>query len=279
MIFNYRQLHRNLKRRRRLQKDVIILGVVVVAVVAFYIMAPIFFTGPLTGIARPIWNIHRTVSAYLAGSRIIFQSKKELAAENKALQKNAELLALRDIELELLRNENTRLQELLNRRPGETSIAGRVLVRPPVSPYDTFVIDVGSDAGVMRGDLVVAEDVIVGSIVRVQGRTSLAQLFSAPGATIMVSVGSENIPVEAIGKGLGNLSARLPRDLIVKEGDFVTIPSLSTRVFAVVQELRVSPTDPFQSLLFRVPINISTLDFVEIVSGVGYLFDEEEDNE
>lgn len=248
-------------------------------VVIFYIIAPAFFTRPLTSMAYPIWSIHRTVSSYLADSRIIFQSKKELAAENRALQRNAEFLTLRDVELELLKDENARLQELLNRRLSDTSVVGKVLVRPPVSPYDTFVIDVGSDTGIAKGDLVVAEDVIIGSIVRVQGRTSLVQLFSAPGVTIMVSVGPENIPAEAIGKGLGNLSARLPRDLTVKEGDFVTIPSLGVRVFAVVQELRVSPTDPFQSLLFRVPINIFTLDFVEIVNGVDYLFDEEEDSE
>lgn len=270
---------RQLRKQKRLHKGIILPAIFILILASLHLIAPVFFSEPLTSVTRPIWGVQRVISSYVIEGVAVFRSKSKLAIENKLLQKNTELLALRNIELELLGKENARLEELLNRRSSEASVVGKVLVRPPVSLYDTFVIDVGVEAGISEGDLVLAEDVVIGSIVRVQEKASLAQLFSAPGVVITVVVGPENIPAESVGKGSGNLSARLSRDVKIQEGYFVVIPSLTTKIFAVVQELRVSPTDPFQELLFRIPINISTLDFVEIISGANYIFNERESEE
>jgi len=271
---NFRPKHKPFTRRALLPQSILVVLVLLVVFIVLYSFAPAFFAEPLIIAAHTVWNVRDAFSPLFSGTQGFLRLKKQLAAENAALKKENKRLVLRDAQLRLLSAEYARLSELLGRRSDASFVTGRVLVRPPVSLYDTLVIDVGEGDGVEEGDFVLGEELVIGTVVRTQNNTSLVQLFSASGVRIQVQVGSEHIPVEAVGKGSGNFSARLPRDATINRGDFVTIPELGARLFSTVEEIRTEATDPFQTLLFRIPLSISTLDFVEVTHSVETVFDE-----
>jgi hypothetical protein len=80
-----------------------------------------------------------------------------------------------------------------------------------------------------------------------------------------VVLGSSSISVEAIGIGGGNFNIFLPREVEVKENDVIVIPSITSNIFGIVEKVNFKETDSFQTVLFKSPVNISELSFVEVI--------------
>mgnify|MGYP001559035202 CR=1 FL=1 len=76
--------------------------------------------------------------------------------------------------------------------------------------------------------------------------------------------GKTKVTALATGRGSGNFDARLPRELDVSINDTVTFPELNKQVLAVVEAIEVTPNDSFQRILFKSPINIAEIRFVEV---------------
>src|SRR3989344_5593533 len=70
-------------------------------------------------------------------------------------------LAAVQAQLDALYQENLDLKARLNRDARVGRILGAVLLRPPATPYDTLVIDIGSDEGVALGGTVSAGGTIM----------------------------------------------------------------------------------------------------------------------
>jgi cell shape-determining protein MreC len=142
-----------------------------------------------------------------------------------------------------------------------------VLVAPPRSLYDTIVIDAGSRAGISQGAYVyVSHDRFIGSVVAVSLSTSLVELVSSPGNTVDVVFGTDHsVRAEAHGKGDGNLTVMLPRDVDIVEGEVVFLPGFSGAILGTVDVVETTPNDPFQEIRIRMNINMSELTDVAVL--------------
>ena len=111
--------------------------------------------------------------------------------------------------------------------------------------------------GLAAGDKVYAsESVLIGSISEVLGSTSRVKLYSSPGESYQVLVGSSSVVATALGRGGGQYSAELPRVVVVSEGDFVIAPSLFDKPFGIVSGVISDPAQPFITVLFAPPVNV-----------------------
>ena len=164
-----------------------------------------------------------------------------------------------------LDEERRKLVALLGREPDETALAAAVLVRPNLSPYDTLVIDAGAAQGIEAGARVfAAPDVPLGVIGRVFSKTAVVELFSTPGARTAVRIGTQGLQVEAEGQGGGNFVARVPQGVEILPGESVILPGISPELFAIVEQVTAEPSDPYQLVRFKNPVNLYELSYVLI---------------
>ena len=191
------------------------------------------------------------------------RSKSEILAENKQLKAELESLQFEVLVSRLLRSENKELKSLLGRDDSDRLLFANVIRRPPESLYDTLVLDVGEEEQVVVGDIVIAHETIIGVVRKVLPETATAVLFSSPGEELRVIIGegASSTPAIAEGLGGGNYIARVPRDIAIQKNALIRVPTHREYVFAEVTDITSKPTDAFQSVRFRSPVN-----FVELLS-------------
>lgn len=217
-------------------------------------------------IAVPIWKVQNIVSGKWDDTRALFIFKKDLENENKRLREDLEIAGAKLLDRNLLYEENVELKELLGRDVAGVSVFAAVLTKPNRTLYDTIIIDVGENAGIRKDDKVLyGDNIIVGKIVEVFGRSAKVLLLSSPDEEIEVVVGEGNISTVAYGRGSGNFELKLPRDTNISIGDVVSAPGISTRILGAVEYIESKPSDPFKTIIFKGPINIFKLKWVEVV--------------
>jgi len=216
----------------------------------------------------PLWTIRNKVNSFFSNNIEILNSKENLLKYNSLLreqiiEKNEKLILF-----DVLKKENEELKNILNRnKTNQKFLLGTVLVKPFLSAYDTLIVDVGSSDGVKINDQVLTEgSIFIGYISEVYDKTSKITLYSSYGEKAKILIGSSNIEKEAIGLGGGNFKVEIPRGIEVKEGDPVIIPSISTNVFGTVDKIEFKESDSFQTVLFKSPVNIAELKWVEILA-------------
>ncbi len=217
-------------------------------------------------IAIPIWKIQNVISDKWDNTRALFIFKKELENENKRLREDLEIAGAKLLDRNLLYEENVELKELLGRNVTGVSIFAAVLTKPNRTLYDTIIIDIGENAGIRKDDKVLyGDNIIVGKIVEVFGRSAKVLLLSSPDEEIDVVVGDGNISTVAYGRGSGNFELKLPRDAKILIGDVVSVPGISTRILGAVEHIESKPSDPFKTIIIKGPINIFKLKWVEVM--------------
>ncbi|HEU0080935.1 MAG TPA: rod shape-determining protein MreC [Candidatus Paceibacterota bacterium] len=229
------------------------------------LLFPRFYPSLFYPVTSLFWRGESSSVGFLVYMGKIVQSKYGLVVENRRLRDE---IASRDASaylIDSLKGENERLKETLGRTAKGKSVLGVILSRPPVSPYDTLVLDVGAKDGVQAGDKVFANgDVLIGEIAEAYGSQSKAALYSTPGRVTEVLVGTTTIAAEATGKGGGNFSMRLPAASKVAKGAAVSLPHIRSHVFGVVDAVMLDSSDSLMTVLFASPANINQLRFVEV---------------
>jgi len=169
--------------------------------------------------------------------------------------------------VETLENENATLKFLLN-RPGEpTSKLGLVLSSLRSSPYDTFIIDLGSDQGVAFGDRVISVNgVSLGAIIEVYPKISKVELYSAFGQNLEAQLDIET-RVLMNGQGSQNFFLSLPRGVTVSSSSTLSLPGFDQFIIAIVNRIENDPGDAFQRVYARSPVNIHSLRHVLVLPG------------
>jgi rod shape-determining protein MreC len=221
----------------------------------------------LFSVGKPFWQIGSGINTFFSNSFEILRSKVSLISENQSLQDKI-TKGQKDEELNnILIQENADLKDLLGRKTSSSkTILASVLIKPSFSPYDTLIVDVGTDEGIAVGDMVSVDgNVFIGQISEVYANSSKVILYSSPDQKVLVLVGSNNVLKEAVGIGGGNFKIELPREIDVKEGDSVMIPSISPNIFGIVEKVEYKEADSFQTVLFKNPVNIAELKWVEIL--------------
>jgi cell shape-determining protein MreC len=195
----------------------------------------------------------------------IVVSKYSLVKENERLIQEVASRDASALLVDSLKDENETLKATLGRTGNGNDILGVVLSRPPFSVYDTIVIDVGRTDGLQVGNKVYVEgDTLIGDVVEVYDHQAKVSLFSTPGRQMSVLVGKTNISAQATGRGLGNFVIHLPVEVGVQENDIILLPQIRPHTFGVVETVLVDSSDSLQTILFKSPVNINSLRFVEV---------------
>jgi len=252
----------NLKNKSRFPLTLRIVVIAIIVLGLFYLLAPRALPSFFTTLASPFWNFEKKVRYGSA-----FVNVEDLIKENEELKRKVIENSNSYLGLELLKKENENLKIFLGRKSTDPKdmILSVILKKPPYSAYDIFVIDIGSDYGIAVGDRVYALGPIpIGEIAEVLGKTSKVKLYSSIGEKWDVLIGEKNIEAIALGRGGGVLEATLPRDTKIKKGETVSIPALSDSFFALVEDIVSDSTNPFSTILFKQPINIYEMRWVEV---------------
>lgn len=196
------------------------------------------------------------------------QSKQTLSLENKNLRRKISEMNQRLLKARLLEQENQQLKEFIDRKDTpDGAIFATVLVRPNRLPYDTLLLNRGASDEIEVGSVVLAgEGTPIGVVRTITQNTSRVVLFSASGESSEVVIGKRNTPALARGVGSGNFKIRLPRNVSISGGDIVQFSNFPGRVAGVVEKVDQKPSDPFQVILFKLPVNIFELRFVSIIA-------------
>jgi rod shape-determining protein MreC len=261
-------LHHKEKKQRLFTKTFVAVLLIIVIIIATRIFFPNTLTSSLQFISSSFWKAKNSSIEGIVNSSQLLRSKRSLIFENDNLRTEIKKTGFKLLEFEFLNQENDSLKELLGRKTfdKDNAILSAVLARPKVSPYDTFIIDIGKSSDIQKGDSVFAQgNVFIGKIDEVNKNTSTVKLFSSPGEITQVFIGLQNISANAKGRGGGNFIVELPRGSEVEKGDIVTIPNIDIQLFAVVEEIEANPSDPFVTILFKNPVNMNDVKWVQVV--------------
>lgn len=247
-------------------------------VLAFIAMA--LWREPLSALvwraAEPVLSIRQGIAA--SGGGALFSglaSNKELARQNEALRAQLASSTIALMDRNLLYADNIQLKERLGRVATSTrSIVAAVILRPPGTPYDTLMLDAGSNDGVAVGDLVAAGgSVYIGKISQVYAGASRATLFSAPGEAhdaLVVPAAGASVPVSLSGQGSGSLTGEVPAATQVAPGDAIVLQNLGIEFIATVTAVDSSAQNSFKTIYTQLPVNPLSLRFVEVRPAARY---------
>jgi len=221
------------------------------------------FGGIIGKLSYPIIKTGSLVASPFSGFSGYFSSKKELERRILSLEEELEKKRSQILENEFLRDENKMLKEDFGRDDAsEVGVLGMVLKRPPYSPYDTFVIDLGNEK-ISTGQIVYIYNVPVGEVVEVGDMTSIVQLFSSSDVSKKVMIGGI-VEAEAIGKGGGRFTSTISEDSGVEIGDVVTLSESNQYVLGVVESIEKDDTRTLTVVRFNFPFSLNTMRFVEV---------------
>ncbi len=174
------------------------------------------------------------------------------------------LIAATKSDRDALYQENIELKARLGRDARVKRILGAVLLRPPATPYDTLVIDVGEVDGIAAGDTVSAGGTtVIGTVSQVYAHAARVMLYSAPGQKYDALLHG-TVPLAVEGQGGGSLRAQVPAGTTVSLGDVAVLPGIAGGQSAVVSRVEHADGESFITLYFSLPVNVSSLRFVEV---------------
>lgn len=218
-------------------------------------------------VLHPVISGGSAVGGRIGGIGAYFSSKGSLARENENLKNIiAESEADRANYAGVVA-ENAELKEILGRKtPGLNLKLGAILAKPNQSPYDTLLLDLGENETRVGAGVFAYGSVPVGYIAEVYPYTSKAVLYSSPGEKTSVVIAGKGVSAELVGRGGGNFEMLLPRDLEILKGDQMVLPGINTFVVGTVETIISDPRSSFQKALLTSPVNIGTLQFIEVES-------------
>ncbi len=213
--------------------------------------------------ASPFWMLGNGLTGATLGATSLFGNSSELTRERN--QYADENLALHE-ENRTLAAQIDDLKRLIGTTP-ETSrrILAGVLARPPVSPYDTIIVDAGSTKGVHVGAIAFGPGgVPLGTMANVTDVSARIELFSTGGRTTEGWVGDTRVPITLTGKGAGVFEATLPRDSGVALNAVVYVPGPGALPIGTVVRIDSNPSSPRDIIHIAPYANLFSLTWVEI---------------
>ncbi len=254
---------KQIAQRKKIIRNVIGFGIFFILV----ILGILTWTGKIFHfVSRPVWKAERSISNGLYNINYLVRTKASISNENHNLIDEISSLRATMTDYQILKDENNQLKELLGRIPTKNEfILGNILTKPNRSPYDTIIIDIGSNNGVRENDKVYADgNVPIGNINKVYVNSSLVTLFTNPGQKTEGFINNSNAGVLLTGRGGGNFEMIIPIELIAEKGTIIYLPGSTSEVLATIDEIISKPSDPFKKVLLSSPINVQNLKWVEI---------------
>ncbi|CAN5152181.1 hypothetical protein BH11PAT1_BH11PAT1_5900 [soil metagenome] len=236
----------------------IVVGIFLVGSIVFSYSSTIF-----TRIMTPIWKGQSGIAYEFWSLTNFLRTKNSLIKENEALK-----LKVQSVEISL--TEAKREYNKNNFGFASTTLAhgiiADILVRPPETPYDVLVLGAGNNRNIHTGDpVILLEGPRIGTITEVASITSKVRLYSASGEKTPAILERNAVPIELVGRGGGELSFTLPREITIQIGDRILDTSIKASLIGVVRDIQVTPTDSFKKVLVESVAPLNSLRFVQIV--------------
>lgn len=214
---------------------------------------------------RPVLSVGNGIGNSIKNTRAFFVSKKTLLEDNEYLRALISENENRMANYNSVIAENESLKEILGRKINKEMVIAGILSKPNKTPYDTLLVDAGSNDGIYVGQKVfVLGNIPIGRIAEVYANSAKVVLFSTSGEKNEVVINGKNIFMEVKGRGGGNFEMILPRDFNLDVGTEVLLPGISAHVLAKVATILSDPRDSFAKALLVSPVNIQDQKFVEI---------------
>ena len=237
----------NRKRQGAGTRNVLVAAACILCV-AIVIVLRSFLSAMFWDVLSPAVKLRNTLS-----STNVSELQAELASTSAALADRNSLY-----------QQNLELKQLLGRSTLNHTVLGEVLMRPPGIPYDTLVVDIGKNGGVVPGALVFAGGTsVIGTVSDVYDTTSRVSLFSAPGESYQALLGG-SIPISLSGQGAGSMSGEVPANTVVAVGDPVTLQGALSAFAGSVSYIQQVSGSSFMTLYVQLPVDLFSLQYVEI---------------
>jgi rod shape-determining protein MreC len=206
-----------------------------------------------------------TVVGSFSNIKNFFVSKSNLVSRNLILENEVLSLRLKEIDYEVLSKEYNDLKSELGQEKDNSRIVSRILSKPPNSPYDTFVLDSGSEEGVYFGNKVyISDNIIVGLVKNVTPHTSLVELFSKGGWKQEVTLSRTGANFVLNGLGGANFELEVPKDTDILWGDIFLYPKFSPAIVGSVYYIDIDSQNSFKKIYIRIPGNVFSSKYVFI---------------
>lgn len=224
-----------------------------------------FLDGVIIAVASPLWKGENFAAARISAVGDFFKSRNTLVRENNALQMKIAALELERSARFSSPFDADDLAQILGRREDAGGVVAAVLVSPPQAPYDTLIVDAGSNDGVGVGMRVfMPEGPILGTIEEVYFNSAKVRLFTLPGEKTNAILERHGIPVTLEGVGGANFRIVLPREAEVEVGDRLLSADVFSHLVGVVGGVSMEPTDSFKDVFAKSPVNIFNLRLVVV---------------
>ncbi len=185
-------------------------------------------------VTTPVQRIFRSIGDSTANFFSCFKSNSQYREENAALQEKIAALEEETRECYKLRNENERLRSLLSLKESHTEyemVGARVVAKDAGNWYNAFKIDKGTNDGLKKNDIVLADKGLVGYIYEVG--TTWSSVISVIDSKSAIGCAIERTGDTAVvegsivhmNEGVCKLSY-LSREAQVTEGDFIETSGL-----------------------------------------------------
>ncbi len=267
----------SLRNKKNVKKRMIFLGMIA----ALFLILVIFknFTVNIISesamiIGHPFFQMSGSIEKWLGGKIFIIKEKKSLEKENIRLKAKIAELEAKSLFYKIIEKQNEELKSILLRpnlfaqKSKKEYLAASILSRPPQSPYDILIIDAGSNEGVEKGMTATAYgNVFLGYVSEVFSKTSKIKMISFPKEEMNVSINNSEggeVAAVAIGAGGENFEITLPRSVKVSSGEIIRTLGINSLVLGIIEQIKIDPANPFQKILFRLPVNIRELQYVTI---------------
>ena len=227
--------------------------------------------GYLQSLVSPLQYIANTPKQMMdyASENII--SRKQLMAENKRLQMNELMLTEKLLQLDILKQENNRLRELLASplRSDFRKMVAEILAVDS-DPYShQVVVNRGISDDIYEGQPVIDETGVVGQVLHVGANTSRVLLLTDITHAIPLRVHRNGVRV--IGKGTGSVSSmevnHIPHSTDIRVGDLLVTSGLGGKFpegypVAEVSFVADNPNKEFAKITIKPLVDMDRLRYL-----------------
>lgn len=215
---------------------------------------------------RPIFLVGQNIGDNLNTLQSYLSSKNALMIENENYRNQYNDTTTKMANYNVLLDENLKLKEILDRKKEKVSLVlANILAKPNQSPYDTLLIDIGTNKNLVVGELVFAfGNTPIGRVKEVYMNSAKVALFSSPGEETEVVIPGKDVFMNLVGRGGGNFEMNLVKDLGIGVGTEVVLRGNTPYALGTVESILSDPRQAFDKALLISPVNIQQLKFVEV---------------